>query len=68
PEPARHQSRMQSLTDDASASRVAVAATGKLKKGGEGVGERSTSLGPPRPKREDFCRPRAGATPKSNAL
>ena len=32
------------------------------------VGERSTSLGPPRPKREDFCRPRAGATPKSNAI
>ena len=28
--------------------------TGKLKKGGEGVGERSTSLGPSRPKREDF--------------
>ncbi len=42
--------------------------TVKLKKGGEGVGERSTSLGPSRPKREDFCRPRAGATPKSNAI
>jgi phosphoenolpyruvate carboxylase len=32
-----------------------------LEKGGEGVGERSTSMGPPRPPRGDFCRPRAGA-------
>jgi hypothetical protein len=28
----------------------------------KGVGERSRSIGPPRPTRRDFCRPRAGAT------
>ena len=41
---------------------------GSLEKGGEGVGERSTSVWPLRPQRGDFCRRRAGATPKSDAL
>ena len=38
------------------------------KRQAKGVGERSTSLGPPRYTRGDFCRPLAGAPPQSNAL
>ena len=41
------------------ASRIAIAATCKPRDVGEGVGGSSRSVGPPRPPRRDFCRPRS---------